>query len=386
MKRIIACCTAIFLFCWPALALGAAAEPTYETLQTGAKACIVMEAETGRILGGHNMEDQLPMASTTKIMTALLTLEQPNLDEWFQVDSAAIRVEGSSMGLQEGDQVTLRALVYGMLLPSGNDAANAAAVRIGGDQAAFVALMNQRAEELGLENTHFANPSGLDAEGHYSTALDMAKLCAAAMENQDFRDICCLSKAQVEFGQPGQKRWLENYNKLLTMYPYCIGVKTGFTEAAYRCLVSAAEKNGVTLICVTLNCADDWATHERLYEHYFAQLETVSLSEFIPASLPLANAAETASGEAVADLPITLAGDDSAAILSGESVSCEILCQPILLAPVSAGTVVGEAVFFLDGEEWCRRELLAAEDIRQTAQEKERSLIDRAMEFILQLF
>ncbi len=386
LKGFTALCITVGLVLGQGLCLKAAAAPSYEEFSTDAKACIVLEADTGRILGGHNIEDRLPMASTTKIMTALLALEEPELDQWFQVDEKAIQIEGSSMGLMEGDQVTLRTLVYGMLLPSGNDAANAAAVRISGSSEDFVMKMNRKAAELGLENTHFMNPSGLDAEGHYSTALDMAKLCAAALKNEDFREICCLSKAQVSFGNPPYKRWLENYNKLLTMYPNCIGVKTGFTEAAYRCLVSAAEKNGITLICVTLNCADDWDTHANLYEHYFSQMETVSLSDQIPASLPLANQAATKAGENSSSVPIKLAGKEEAAILQGENVSCEILCQPLLLAPVGAGTVIGEAVFYLDGEEWLRSPLVAQTDLLQTSREKKPSLIDRLRDFIIQLF
>lgn len=385
VKRMIAGLFA-FVFLLPSFVLKTAAEGSYERLSTEAKACIVMDADSGRILGGHNIENRLPMASTTKIMTALLTLEQEDLDASFEVDSKAIQVEGSSMGLQEGDQVSLRTLVYGMLLPSGNDAANAAAVRISGSCDDFVMKMNQRAAQMGLHNTQFKNPSGLDAEGHYSTALDMAKLTAEALKNETFREICSLSKAQVSFGNPPYKRWLENYNKLLTLYPHCIGVKTGFTEAAYRCLVSAAQKDGTTLICVTLNCPDDWETHERLYEHYFSQMESVLLTDYLPQSLPLANAAIKQSGEPLTELPLRLAGSPVASILEGEELSCQIFCQPVLLAPVSENQVVGEVVFYLNGQKWLTRELLCDGDIAATTKEKEQSLIDRIAYFIIQLF
>ena len=358
----------------------------YDELSTDAKACVVIEASTGRILGGQNMEERLPMASTTKIMTALLALERPDLDEWFVVDGNAIHVEGSSMGLQEGDEVTLRSLVYGMLLPSGNDAANAAAVRISGTMDDFVLKMNQRASQLGLENTQFKNPSGLDAEGHYSTALDMAKLCAETLNNEDFRNICGLSKAQVEFGNPPYRRWLENYNKLLTMYPYAIGVKTGFTEAAYRCLVSAAERNGITLICVTLNCADDWGTHERLYERYFEEMELISSEELVPEVLPLAKGGADNEENFAEKVAVKMLGDGTLPVFRNEEIHCEILRQPMLLAPISEGEVLGEVIFFAGPEELCRRELIAAEDIREIDREKEPSLIDRVREFWVQLF
>ena len=146
------------------------------------------------------------------------------------------------MGLVEGDQVTLRILAYGMLLPSGNDAANTAAVRIGGTTEAFVEMMNQRAADLGLKNTHFVTPSGLDAEGHHSTARDMAFLARAALKNPDFLAICSSKNAQLEFGNPPFKRWLKNSNKMLQNYEGAIGVKTGFTDEAGRCLVSAAQR------------------------------------------------------------------------------------------------------------------------------------------------
>ncbi len=349
----------------------------YEELTTGAKACIIYDADSGRILGGQNINETLPMASTTKIMTALLTLEHGNLDEWFIVDNEAIKVEGSSMGLQEKDEVTLRTLVYGMLLPSGNDAANAAAVRISGTKEDFVKLMNQKADELGLENTSFKNPSGLDAEGHYSTALDMAKLCAIALENEDFRNICGLSKAQVTFGAPPYDRWLENYNKLLTLYPYAIGVKTGFTEAAYRCLVSAAEKDGKRLICVTLNCADDWAVHERLYEEYFPRLETINLKDYIPSTLSMMDGGK---------LAVEISGKEKVSKLKGEEINCEIIAEQLLFSPIGRSSVVGEARFYADEELLFTRELCAAEDIPLQTEEKVPSLLDRMTDFIIQLF
>ncbi len=348
----------------------------FEELDTRAKACIVYEPTSGRVLAGQKIHERLPMASTTKIMTALLALEEENLDEWFVVDSSAIQVEGSSMGLREGDEVTLRALVYGMLLPSGNDAANAAAVRISGTMDDFVTKMNQRAAELGLEDTRFRNPSGLDAEGHYSSAYDMAKLCAVALENEDFRNICGLSKAQVSFGNPPYDRWLENYNKLLTRYSCAIGVKTGFTEAAYRCLVSAAEKDGKTLICVTLNCADDWSVHEQLYEQYFPRLESVDLNESIPSTL------STMEGGKVT---VTLSGGETAHILRGEELSCEILAEPLLFPPIHEGDLLGEARFYVDGELLLSRELVAVEERLLQSKEKVPSLLDRVAAFIIQL-
>ena len=179
-----------------------------------AGAYILMEMETGRVLAGQDIHERLAMASTTKIMTALLTLEQPDLDTYFTVDAKAILVEGSSMGLLPGDQVTLRGLAVGMLLHSGNDSADAAAVKVGGSTEGFVAMMNERAAEMGLADTHFATPSGLDADDHYSSAYDMAVLAKNALSNEDFLEICSTVKTQIAFGNPPYDRWLKNHNRL----------------------------------------------------------------------------------------------------------------------------------------------------------------------------
>ena len=262
MKKAALLLAAILLLMHPA---AAACLVTGEAYGVGAAAAIVMEAESGEVLFAQEIHRQLPMASTTKIMTALLTLEQPNLQQEFTVDETAIRVEGSSMGLRQGDTVTLYALAVGMLLASGNDAAGAAAVRISGSMKAFVAEMNRRAASLGMNNTHFVTPSGLDAEEHYSTAYDMALLARAALQNPLFAGIAASRRMTVSYGQPPYARSLLNHNRLLSLYGDAIGVKTGFTKKAGRCLVSAAEKDGVRLICVTLNCPDDWNTHAALY-------------------------------------------------------------------------------------------------------------------------
>ncbi len=245
--------------------------------QIAARAAVVVEYETGRVLYEKNASLQLPMASTTKIMTTLLTLESGNIDEWFTVDSEAIKVEGSSMGLSEGKVVTKRILCYGMMLPSGNDAANAAAVAVSGSIEAFVRLMNEKAENFGLLDTHFVTPSGLDdyTDEHYSTALDMANLTRLALSDETFREICGTSSICLQFGD-GESFWLSNSNKLLSSCDGVIGVKTGFTDKAGRCLVSACERDGVTLICVTLSDPNDWYDHTNLYDYCFSKVGAVT--------------------------------------------------------------------------------------------------------------
>ena len=251
-----------------------------EMPEVTAKGAVVINADTGEVLFRQCADKRLPMASTTKIMTTILAIEHGRLDEQFTVDPQAVRTEGSSMGLRENDKVTLRELCYGMMLPSGNDAANCTAVRVSGSIENFVGLMNRKAQQLGLSDTHFVTPSGLDdnTDEHYSTAADMAELTRYAMQNSTFREICSAKKAKVCFGDPPCDRWLYNTNKLLSNCHGVIGVKTGFTDKAGRCLVSCCERNGARLICVTLGDRNDWHDHSMLYDRCFTFVSQQTLS------------------------------------------------------------------------------------------------------------
>jgi D-alanyl-D-alanine carboxypeptidase/D-alanyl-D-alanine carboxypeptidase (penicillin-binding protein 5/6) len=323
-----------------------------------AAAAIVMEAETGRVLFAQHADKRLPIASTTKIMTALLTLEQPEIDIVFEVDSGAIRVEGSSMGLQGGDKASLRVLAAGMLLASGNDAAGAAAVRISGSVPSFVAAMNRRADSLGMEDTSFETPSGLDGERHYSTAYDMAILTREALRNEEFAALCSQYKLRTSYGDPPYDRWLTNHNKLLTYYEGAIGVKTGFTKKAGRCLVSAARRDGVTLLCVTLACPDDWNVHEALYDRYFGRIKVEDLAEGVPAvSVPVTGGVLPAAEAVVYDAaPVPVPTD-------AYDVEYRVTTPHFLYAPVLAGQSIGEVKIMLDGVEVGRLSLVADRNI-----------------------
>ena len=336
-------------------------------LEVNAEAAVVMDADSGRLLYAQNPDKRLANASTTKIMTALLTLEQPDQDRYFTVDSDAIQVEGTTMGLQPGDSVTLHQLAAGMLLPSGNDAANAAAVEIAGSEEAFDRLMNQRAAELGLENTQYRNPSGLDAEGHYSSARDLAALAAHALENEDFEDIVSKQEIRMAFGNPPYNRSLYTTNKLLERYPYAIGVKTGYTDDAGLCLVTAAEKDGTRLIIVTLNGKDDVNTHMRLYEHFFPLLARVDLSGFTEGlSVPVTGGTR----DSVAAVP---AAEPEAALLEREydELTREVELPQFVYAPVQAGQVLGE-IRLLSGDKvvW-QSALVADSDVPALTRERQ---------------
>lgn len=336
-------------------------------LEVNAEAAVVMDADSGRLLYAQNPDKRLANASTTKIMTALLTLEQPDQDRYFTVDSDAIQVEGTTMGLQPGDSVTLHQLAAGMLLPSGNDAANAAAVEIAGSEEAFVRLMNQRAAELELQNTQYRNPSGLDAEGHYSSARDLATLAAHALENEDFADIVSKQEIRMAFGNPPYNRSLYTTNKLLERYPYAIGVKTGYTDDAGLCLVTAAEKDGTRLIIVTLNGKDDVNTHMRLYEHFFPLLARVDLSGFTEGlSVPVTGGTR----DSVAAVP---AAEPEAALLEREydELTREVELPQFVYAPVQAGQVLGE-IRLLSGDKvvW-QSALVADSDVPALTRERQ---------------
>ena len=340
-----------------------------------AASAVLINADTGTVIWEKNAYQQRAMASTTKIMTALLTAESGNLDRKFTVDSYAINVEGTSMGLRAGDIVTRRALIYGMLLPSGNDAANAAAVSVSGSMPAFAELMNKKAKELGLENTHFVNPSGLDAQGHYTTAYDLAKLAAAAMENPVFAEICRCSDAQVEYGNPPYLRWLANSNKMLWQYEGCIGVKTGFTDNARRCLVTAAERNGVRLICVTLNAPDDWDDHRKILDYGFQQVKPTEIVLPNPVSVPVIGGAEQ---------NVTLVLQETVKLSLSEqeskAVSLELYTQPFLYAGFGAGCNAGSARIYLDGEFVREVTLVTAYSVK--AQEQQLGFWEKLCQFL----
>lgn len=237
---------------------------------TSARCAVVMDAASGEILYESRADEKNLIASTTKIMTGYLACRLVNLDAEIEIPPEAVGVEGSSLYLNAGERLTGDALLYGMLLHSGNDAATALAIAGAGSEADFVACMNREAEALGLTNTSFANPHGLDDENNYSTARDLAFLTAAALRDENFRRV--VSTRTKTIGG----RVLTNHNKLLWTCEGCIGVKTGYTKAAGRILVSAAERDGRTLICVTIHDPNDWTDHKALYDWAFARYEARS--------------------------------------------------------------------------------------------------------------
>jgi len=232
-----------------------------------AEKAYVLDAVSGRVLYEKNPNQQSLIASTTKIMTALIVCEQCNVLDRMRIPKEAVGIEGSSMYLQEGEILTLQELLYGLMLSSGNDAAVALAIYCGGTVEGFAELMNDKAHILGMQNTHFENPNGLDNPGHYSTARDLAILASYAMENPIFAKT--VSAKQLKIGQ----RYLTNHNKLLWRVEGADGVKTGYTRAAGRILVSSAKRNERRIIAVTINAPNDWNDHAHLLEQGFSRYQ-----------------------------------------------------------------------------------------------------------------
>ncbi|MEG2295313.1 MAG: D-alanyl-D-alanine carboxypeptidase family protein [Oscillospiraceae bacterium] len=333
MKKIVALCICmLFVNCNLFTCYG-----NSKPLEFMAKGIVVMQASSGRVLFEQNAYEKLPMASTTKIMTALLALEEKDIDEPFIVNEKAIQVEGTSMGLKVGDEVTLRTLAYGMLMPSGNDAAGAAAIKIAGSIPKFAQMMNEKAKVIGLKDTNFVTPSGLDAPEHYTTAYDLALLSSYALENPDFKAICKENSAKVSFGSPARRVTLKNHNKLLKQYDGAVGVKTGYTKKAGRCLVSAVEKDGMTLICVTLKAADDWNVHETLYDYFFDKATNIPIA---PTVINRLVAVVGSDIEQVSIFParetVTVFGEE------GNRIKFKFHIPTFLYAPISKGDHVGK--------------------------------------------
>lgn len=321
--------------------------------EVSAQSAVVLTADTGTVLFEKDGHTPRPVASTTKIMTALLALEaaQERGDPLVDITQEMVAVEGSSMGLQAGDSISLTGLAAGMLLASGNDAANAAALYLDASLESFAARMNQRAAVLGMEDTHFVTPSGLDGEdaqglGHLSTAYDMALLARAALEDQAFRQLCSSPSLAVEFAEPVKRVTYTNHNKLLTQYQGCVGVKTGFTKEAGRCLVSAAERDGALLIAVTLNAPNDWQDHTALLDYGFSQVEPYQLAGGdVRLTVPVVG-----SPVEVVSLRGSNGGEVTLPLGQGAQVERVVHAPKFLYAPVESGEQVGEICWYLEGQ------------------------------------
>jgi D-alanyl-D-alanine carboxypeptidase len=249
-----------------------AAEKTKPTeIQTHAQTAALIDVTSGVILYSKLGNKPMRIASLTKVMTAIVAIEQGDLSNSVKVSKRAAGKEGSSLYLKIGEQMSLHSMLYGLMLRSGNDAATAIAEHIGGTEEGFAYLMNEKAEMLGMNHSHFMNPHGLDVKEHYSTANDMALLTAYALRNPIFQEIVKTKLKKVPNPNEAWSYLWSNKNKMLSLFPGADGVKTGYTKMALRCLISSATRDGQQLAVVTLNDSDDWADHSRLLNYGFKQ-------------------------------------------------------------------------------------------------------------------
>lgn len=294
------------------------------------------------------------MASTTKIMTAVVALEQGNPDDIVTVSNRAANVEGSSMWLKPGEKIKLESLLYGLMLNSGNDAATAIAEHVGGSVEGFAEMMNKKAAQLGLKDTHFTNPHGLDNEKHYTTAYELGLIACYALKNEKFREIAATKQKTVEGLENGLTRTLNNHNKMLKLYDNADGVKTGFTKKCGRCLVSSATRNGMQLVAVTLNAPDDWNDHKSLLNYGFAKYTEKTLvtkGSYIK-TVPVKNGRSGTVGAVICDTV-------SVAVKQGENPVLKIDMPESLDAPVVLGQKLGTACIVLGGREYAKADITA---------------------------
>lgn len=295
------------------------------SIGTNAKAAALIDVTSGRLLYSSNGDTPMRIASLTKIMTAIVAIEHGRLTDVVKTPKRAVGKEGSSIYLQLGEEMTLHNMLYGLMLRSGNDAATAIAEHVGGSEAGFVHLMNEKAAFIGLTNSSFKNPHGLDEEGHYSSANDLAKLSAYALRNQAFAEIVRTKVKQVPNPHDSWNYAWKNKNKMLTLYEGADGVKTGYTKKSFRCLVSSATRGGQQLAAVTINDGDDWNDHSHLLDWGFEHF-------------PLQTVAE--KGEAIAGYPYALGGSFRYPLQEGEQST--IHTKLTLIDPLSTGYALGE--------------------------------------------
>ena len=315
---------------------------------------VIYEPESGRVLYEKAGDTPRPMASTTKLMTALLAAKRLDPATIVTVPAAALPVEGTQIGLAAGDCIAVRDLLAALLLASGNDAANALALLMAEDIPAFAALMNQQAQELGMTHSTFVTPSGLDAGEHSASARDMAVLGEAVLAEPLLAQLCAAKSATIMLND--RRITLSNHNKLLNKLDDCIGLKTGFTKKSGRCLVSAVQRDGVTLIVATLNGGDYWNDHISLYEYGFSLVKRVDLTPNIPLGCGVC-------GGTNPRVAVSAALPDGVTLLSTESLQTQVELPRFTWAPVTAGDILGTVTVTAGDRVVCTAPITAAYDV-----------------------
>ena len=361
MKKTITALVCVLIALCPAFAASA---KSGEAPSVSASAYALYCPQNGSMILSKNKDEHKKPASTTKLMTTLITLERSASCNETVTFTEKMTAEGSSMYLEYGDSLKLTDLAAGMMMCSGNDAANAAAIAVSGSFEGFSRLMNSRAQRIGMRNTHFVTPSGLDDDDHYSCAEDMALLMAECLKNERMSALISQKSATVNFISPSNKHMTyTNHNRLLSMYPDCIGGKTGYTTAAGRCLVTAAKRDGLTLICVTLDDKNDWNDHISLYDYGFSALACRGDSDF-SADIPVMGGESdtlrvgSEGGELI--VPREKLGD----------VRRTVRLDSFLFAPVNRGDIVGVIEYSLDGKILRRENIISLDSVEYKRRSK----------------
>lgn len=368
LSLLLSCALTLGVLCIPASSTKAGFSPN----GLSARSAILIDADDGIVLAEKNARERRGEASTTKIMTALVVAENMPLDQKVSIPKDAVGTEGSSVYLREGELLTVKELLYALLLASANDAATALAIFCSGSIEAFADKMNGRAKELGLCDTHFTTPHGLYDEEHYTTAYDLAQISAEALKNVHLRSIFAARRATIPLGatetDPDGEgtRCLVNHNKLLSLYDGAIGVKTGFTKKTGRCLVSAAERDGMTLIAVTLDAPNDWHDHTAMLDYGFFNYERTTLFDVGEYSYTYAVSGGAESYvSAVNSMPVTLTLPKQR---ESESI-CTEFPQHFEIAPVEMGTILGYMTVSVNGRS-AVSPLVAAYSVEATTKKK----------------
>jgi len=333
--------------------------PKTKMPNVNAAAAIVVDMDSGRVLYEKNAYSRRAIASTTKIMTAIVAIENGNLDDIVTVSKRAANTSGSTIDLKEGEQLTLKDMLYGLMLNSGNDAAIAIAEHIGGSVEDFADMMNEKAKELGAKDTHFVTPHGLDTPGHYSTAYDMALITRYALTNPVFSSIVCTKSSSIK------GRQLYNTNEMLSIYPGANGVKTGYTGQAGRCLVTSSTRDNWRIVSVVLGCSTRTqraGSSQNMLDYAYKTYKTHDLIK---------------ENEKIKDIPVIKGIKKSVPILAVNSISFplkqeevnsikrEIFLPQSIHAPIKAGVEVGEIKYFLNGKVFASTALITGESIRR---------------------
>ncbi len=346
----------------------------YAAPEISAEYACVMETKTGSIIYEYNGHEKHSMASTTKIMTAIVALDNSEPEDVVNISRNADLTEGSSAYIKAGEKIKMIDLLYGLMLNSGNDAAVAIAEHIAGTEKDFAMLMTAKAKELGANSTSFENASGLDSDNHYTTAADLAKITSHALKNETFRDIVSSTSKTVEYS--GGMLYFHNHNKMLKSYSGCTGVKTGFTKKTGRCLVTSAERDGIELVCVTLRAADDWNDHEKLLDFGF---DNVSVENVLNKGKIL----KYIETEDSIKIPAVVNEDIYIPVINNKKRNIEVVLHTVekITSSVPKGEKIGECDIYSNGTLFKTTDIISGEEYIE-----KKSVFDSIVSFCKRIF